>query len=80
MSAPIIQAESAPKRMKAAHGRGIEDHQDDWEHDEAEGGNDPYQMALVENSAAVNRKMTYVGGETGSKEIVPERPVFETLD
>ena len=42
--------------------------------------NDPYQMMFVNHMNTPSRKMTFMGGETKSKDIVPERPVFETLD
>ena len=42
---------------------------------------DPYQFSLgPHGSEAVNRKMTFIGGDSKSKDIVPDRPVFETLD
>ena len=39
----------------------------------------PYQISLRQGDT-FNRKMTFIGGNTKSKDIVPERPVFETLD
>ena len=42
--------------------------------------NDPYQMMFVNHENTPGRKMTFMGGDTKSKDIVPERPVFETLD
>ena len=41
---------------------------------------DPYQIIGLHMGGSPSRKMTYIGIDTKSKDIVPERPVFETLD
>ena len=76
-SAPVVaNFETAQAAVAASRAMDKAMTMDDGEQGMAD---DPYQISLGQADAP-SRKMTFIGGDTKSKDIVPERPVFETLD